>query len=945
VEQRIGPYVIEDELGRGGMGVVYLARDPGLGRRVALKVLRRSSPKARQRLLIEARASAAIRHPNVVHVHDVRELEGSLVLVMDYVEGTNLGQRLATQGTIPPLEAARLATDLARALAAGHGRRILHRDVKPDNVLLRAHDGSALLTDFGLAKFQDEAQGMTQSGTLMGTPLYASPEQLTAQPLDARSDVYSLGALLYTMLTGEPPISGDSLVQIVAKVCGEEPPPPSSRRPDVPPWLDAICLQCLAKDPADRFPSAGALAQALQHGAQAPQSTVSRATPVFRPGKLTVAALIACGLVVIGVGAAVGLGGRAVRDDSRLTALLEPPSEHRPLDLSLPAWTRRGVDDADPRLSTHVAARTALLAGDAPPAGEGPDLELLHALGQLGWGHAPLSPDPEGWASARAQLERIAEGPPADPWSAWASAGAARALDELEALDRRVLAAVDARARGHDSTPVRASPWSSLERAQTRRATRARGLELLRELRASTPPQDELTPAVGKEVVRILERLLSDTRATTPAEREEFVAWLRLLVAREGEPRSWEEYYGVLPQVIGAIGPRVVLSELPDEVRLGLWAAVDVVNAGFVLADIEPSDDFVLLGPRVGLWPEDRLLRMRDDLVESYGAMEQKTGEHALALFVQVKSDLNAGWSKEVGVSRILDLIAATLGDDLPPAWREELEIPPSPPLAQPVSPCWVPYLRFRVLSAACRRDLMSKRELSPQRLDFYLEAFRESLDATRRSGVEPRLALIDAPKEGANALAGLADAHPDHAPRLNELAEKLWAQAHADVLEAVGDPSRVLESQQPELREQLLEVTVALTRWWVEAGELEQARELVDATLEAWELWDPVTVLPALDCWILALSGDPEALAACERERARLAGLPTGSAIRPSTFRQQKAQAEALLLAAELWALLDAGELEAAEARAQQEAEAATQPLVEVHLALKRLRQEQRRR
>jgi serine/threonine protein kinase/Flp pilus assembly protein TadD len=264
---QIGPYPVVGELGRGAAGIVYRARDASLGRDVALKLLTSlENPVRRERFRREALALAKLRHPNVVAIHHVGEHQGRAYMVLDLVEGETLQARLRRDGPLPPLEAARLVARLARALHHVHARGVVHRDVKPDNVLLCA--GEPLLTDFGLAKDLDADQAhLSRDGYCMGTPGYWSPEQARGdvERIGPASDLYSLGATLYAALTGSPPLRGaGSVAAAVMATCDEVPAPASARRPGVPPGLDAVCARCLAKAPGERYATGDALADDLE---------------------------------------------------------------------------------------------------------------------------------------------------------------------------------------------------------------------------------------------------------------------------------------------------------------------------------------------------------------------------------------------------------------------------------------------------------------------------------------------------------------------------------------------------------------------------------------------------------------------------------------------------------------------------------------------------------
>jgi tetratricopeptide (TPR) repeat protein len=261
---RVGNYILEAELGRGALGVVFRARHAVLGHRVAIKTLLtgdRASPAARARFLREARAAASLRHPGIVPVHDLGEERGAAFVVMELIEGEGLGARLG-RGPLPVREAVELTRQVATALHHAHLHGVVHRDVKPDNILVD-RDGAARLTDFGIARVEDEP-GQTKSGVFVGTPAYAAPEQLLGGRVDARTDVYALGGTLFALLTGRPPFDeAESMVVHVAQVCGEGPPRPSSFRPEVSPALDEVVLRCLAKRPDDRFATANDLAAAI----------------------------------------------------------------------------------------------------------------------------------------------------------------------------------------------------------------------------------------------------------------------------------------------------------------------------------------------------------------------------------------------------------------------------------------------------------------------------------------------------------------------------------------------------------------------------------------------------------------------------------------------------------------------------------------------------------
>ncbi|MFL5581979.1 MAG: protein kinase domain-containing protein [Gemmatimonadaceae bacterium] len=261
-----GRYAIEREIGRGGMATVHLARDLRHGRQVAIKVLREELAAAvgAERFLAEIRVTASLQHPHILPLFDSGSEGGLLWYAMPFVEGETLRSRLAREGTLPVGEAVRLAREVADALDHAHARGVVHRDVKPENVLLQ--EGHALVADFGIALALEQAGGerITRTGLTLGTPQYMAPEQAAGErALDARVDVYALGAVTHEMLVGEAPFAAPTRQAVVQRLMHELPVALATRRPDVTPFVDAAVRRALAKRPDDRFPSAAAFAAAL----------------------------------------------------------------------------------------------------------------------------------------------------------------------------------------------------------------------------------------------------------------------------------------------------------------------------------------------------------------------------------------------------------------------------------------------------------------------------------------------------------------------------------------------------------------------------------------------------------------------------------------------------------------------------------------------------------
>jgi serine/threonine-protein kinase len=253
------------ELGRGGMGIVYLAIDVNLDREVAIKVLpaHLTEPSGvRDRFLREARTAAKLSHPNIVPVYRADEKDGVVFFVMRHVDGESLAERLASQGPLAPLDAARLLEEVALALDYAHARGVIHRDIKPENILLERGNNSAVVTDFGIARLM-EAAPATATGQVLGTVHYMSPEQVLGERVDGRSDVYSLGVVGFKMVTGQLPFDSKSATAVLVEHVTKEPPRVRTIGPGVPEQLAAIIDRCLAKDPAARYQTAGALATAL----------------------------------------------------------------------------------------------------------------------------------------------------------------------------------------------------------------------------------------------------------------------------------------------------------------------------------------------------------------------------------------------------------------------------------------------------------------------------------------------------------------------------------------------------------------------------------------------------------------------------------------------------------------------------------------------------------
>jgi hypothetical protein len=286
-------YTIEGEVGRGGMGVVYRARDERLQRRVAIKVLPPElafQKDIRERFTREAQTAARLSHPHIVPIHTVGEGQGLVYFVMGYVDGESVAGRIRRRGKLPVDEARRIMMESADALSAAHALSIIHRDIKPDNILLEGPRGRVMVTDFGIAKALSSTSGatLTGAGVAIGTPAFMSPEQAAGErEIDGRSDVYSLGVVTFQMLTGELPFTAPTVAGILMKQITEPAPDVRTRRPDVPEDLALAVSRCLEKDPENRWPSADALRRGLESravGGYRPTGTSFKGQRVEAPG-------------------------------------------------------------------------------------------------------------------------------------------------------------------------------------------------------------------------------------------------------------------------------------------------------------------------------------------------------------------------------------------------------------------------------------------------------------------------------------------------------------------------------------------------------------------------------------------------------------------------------------------------------------------------------------
>jgi serine/threonine protein kinase len=265
--RKIKGYQITEVLGRGGMGCVYRAQHPIIGKQVAIKILQGAqNPSVVSRFVLEAKAVNEIRHDNLIDILDFDQLEeGNPYIVMEYLEGRTLSDAIQ-EGPFPLAQVGHIVLQLCSALSAAHQKGIVHRDLKGDNIFLinRANQQNFVkVLDFGIAKLMDtseENKHRTEANALLGTPLYMAPEQITGQPIDARTDIYTLGVLLYQMVTGYPPFNDQSPMVLLAMHVTATPPPPSQFAPYIPPTLETAILRCLQKNPDDRYPSMSQLA-------------------------------------------------------------------------------------------------------------------------------------------------------------------------------------------------------------------------------------------------------------------------------------------------------------------------------------------------------------------------------------------------------------------------------------------------------------------------------------------------------------------------------------------------------------------------------------------------------------------------------------------------------------------------------------------------------------
>ncbi len=394
--QQLGAYRLLQRIGEGGMGVVFLAEHAMLGRRAAIKVLHPTysmQPEIVQRFFNEARAATAISDPGIVQIFDFgQHTDGSAYIVMELLDGEALDRRLSRQGTMYVAEVLVIVRQVAASLAAAHARGIIHRDLKPENIFL-VRDAEvpggqrAKILDFGIAKLSGVDGSKTSTSAVMGTPMYMSPEQCRgAGQVDPRSDIYSLGCVLVTLLTGRPPFEAEGAGELIAMHLREMPMPPSLRVPSIPASVDALVMRCLAKDPNARYASANDLAAAIgslltqpaianvatmpQQGHHASPTTLSSAAGVggtqttqpTQPTKGRGMLYAVVGLVVVGGGAtAIAVSQSGGKPETTVTATLPPPPVVAPPPA--PAPTPPPAPVAPPKVDARGAVAAQLATG------------------------------------------------------------------------------------------------------------------------------------------------------------------------------------------------------------------------------------------------------------------------------------------------------------------------------------------------------------------------------------------------------------------------------------------------------------------------------------------------------------------------------------------------------------------------------------------------------
>jgi eukaryotic-like serine/threonine-protein kinase len=394
-----GRYELGSRLGKGGMASVFRGTDRLLGRTVAVKVLAPQFAEDRkfvERFRREAQAAAGLNHPNVVSVFDTGSADGVHYIVMEFVEGRTLADIIHEEGALPPRRAAEIAVAVCRALSSAHEKGMVHRDVKPGNVLITP-DGGVKVADFGIARVA-VGEPLTVTGSVMGTASYLSPEQAKGEKVDARSDIYSLGCVLYEMLTGRTPFEADSPVSIAYKHVEEQPTAPSTVNPAVPRELGAVVMKALAKDPADRQHGAEDMAGDLRQAAATtdgeatevissedrtavlpvspggPASTAPLPAPVIREEwrRFWPFAAAAAGLAILGIALALTLGGETPAPTRGQTSPPASPPATTPSPTTPP--TEPPVLSVDEAAQSLALAVTAAVTGGTLESDDGEDL-------------------------------------------------------------------------------------------------------------------------------------------------------------------------------------------------------------------------------------------------------------------------------------------------------------------------------------------------------------------------------------------------------------------------------------------------------------------------------------------------------------------------------------------------------------------------------------------